>query len=493
MNKSSDLICIDCSNTGTKNECIDCSNYSKENQSEPTVKTKRSNEYDESLVDISQIETFDGWNCQVELDLIENLLKIPNQTCIFDVNNIENDKLKAKQENLPADYIKHIEKWFGFFSQSSESIDELKLYNERVKLMTVSSRDLMDTDMSGPFRPQVHSKLYKSCNGYRYARGDFETEYDDTFEAKYIADLDYGSDSLVESKAYEQETIKSQDEENNEEEDENSADNIDIEMELKISILRKYNDLIRKRYELKGFVKKFGLLNEVTGFSRQSVVKASKTSFGFSNYLNEEKAILNFELPRKFECFFTNDVECLKFKNLLNYRNSLIQRLATFREYRSMGIKSQWEIGVYKKLKLKRLNRLTTSHMDSLLNSINRFDQEFNREKCKEWFKRFVIVEKNLVDKTNVSVSSHTKFKNVPLKIEHFPESEKLNDEEKEFCRVTRIQPTVYLKAKEVIYAENQINGSCSYSRARKIAKIDVNKTRVIHNFMLKVGLIKAS
>ena len=54
-------------------------------------------------------------------------------------------------------------------------------------------------------------------------------------------------------------------------------------------------------------------------------------------------------------------------------------------------------------------------------------------------------------------------------------------------------QPTVYLKAKEIICLENQINGSCSYSRARKIAKIDVNKTRVIHNFMLKVGLIKAS
>lgn len=484
MNKSSDLICIDCSNTGSRNEeCIDCKNYSVENQ-EQEVRVKSNDASQNDLIDISTIQTFDGWNCQTEMELIENLLKIPNQTCIFNVNNIENEKLKAKQPNLPSDYIRHIEKWFDLFKQSNEPIDELKLYNERVKLTSVSARDFVDTDSLGPFRPQLLSKLYRSSNGYRYARGDFETEYEDKFEAKYIADLDYGSECLFENEISETK--------NNDEEEEDEVDDVNIEMELKISLLRKYNDLIRKRYEMKSFVKRFGLLNELTGFGKQAIVKPTKSSFPFNNYMSDEK-VLNFELNKKFLRLFSNDVECLKFKNLLNYRNSLIQRLNTFREYRSMGIKSQWEIAVYKNLKLKRINRLNTAHMDSLMSSINRFDQEFNRERCKDWFKRFVVVEKNLVDRTNVSVSSHTRFKNVPLKIEHYPDSDRLNEEEKEFCRITRIQPTVYLKAKDIISMENQIHGSCSYSRARKIAKIDVNKTRVIHNFMLKVGLIKAS
>ena len=105
-----------------------------------------------------------------------------------------------------------------------------------------------------------------------------------------------------------------------------------------------------------------------------------------------------------------------------------------------------------------------------------------------------MLTEKNLVDCTNLtSVPSQYKYKHLPLKIEHYPDSDKLDDEEKEFCRMTRVQPTVYLRVREILCMENKANGSCSYSRARKIAKIDVNKTRVIHNFMLKVGLIKAT
>ena len=264
-------------------------------------------------------------------------------------------------------------------------------------------------------------------------------------------------------------------------------------MELKLRLLLKYNDLIRKRYKLKSFLKKFGLLNELMGCSsNRGDSKTQKLPVTFDSADISNEKLLNFELPQKFERFFANGEEYLKFQKLLSYRNSLIQRLSNFQEYRSKGLTSHWQISIYKSLKAKRLSRMNTVHMDSLLNSINRFDQDFNKEKCNEWFKKFVAVEKNLVGE-RVNASSHFKFKSLPLKIEHYPDSDKLNDEEKEFCRVTRIQPSVYLRVKEILCLESQTHGSCSYSRARKLAKIDVNKTRVIHNFMLKVGLIRAA
>ena len=61
-----------------------------------------------------------------------------------------------------------------------------------------------------------------------------------------------------------------------------------------------------------------------------------------------------------------------------------------------------------------------------------------------------------------------------------------MNEDEKEFCRVARFQPTVFLRVKTVLLMENEKAGFCNYSRARKIAGIDVNKTRLIHNFLIK-------
>ena len=84
--------------------------------------------------------------------------------------------------------------------------------------------------------------------------------------------------------------------------------------------------------------------------------------------------------------------------------------------------------------------------------------------------------------------------KNNPLKIENYPDYDKLSDEdEKEFCRVARVQPAVFLRVKSILLLECSKAGFCSYSRARKIAGIDVNKTRLIHNLLVNNATIKAS
>lgn len=142
-------------------------------------------------------------------------------------------------------------------------------------------------------------------------------------------------------------------------------------------------------------------------------------------------------------------------------------------------------------------------------------DQQF-----REWFRKFAINEKILTgivtespstetieSTTNIIASTtpttattvpicypvtHMKYKNNPLRIEDYPDCDKLDEDEKEFCRVARIQPVVYLRVKAVLIGENRKVGFCTYARARKIAGIDVNKTRLIHNLLLKLNLINA-
>ena len=174
------MICIDCSSDPNRNDCIDCNNYKSITANESSSKLS------EDSIDLKEINTFDGWNADQELKLIDNLLKLTNQTCIFDVNNIENDKLKSKIPDLPRDYLKHIETWFTFFSNKNNEdnndtqTDKYKLYKERTKLTLLPYKESLDSNNNQilsnsisnpsemtkfPMRPQIHSKLFRSTNG----------------------------------------------------------------------------------------------------------------------------------------------------------------------------------------------------------------------------------------------------------------------------------------------------------------------------------------
>lgn len=220
----------------------------------------------------------------------------------------------------------------------------------------------------------------------------------------------------------------------------------------------------------------------------------------------------------------------------------LKKRLDELREYRSQGLRSLSHVPVYNTYKLKRLNRVSSCHMASLFTCLSRLDveqqlSEMGREQqMRDWFRRFVMAERTLNGTTTAEETgdtptstlsigestvtsagnpipgssttttttatvatpmcypaTHMKYKHNPLRIEEYPDSDKLDEDEKEFCRVARLQPVVYLRVKAALIGENKKAGFCTYARARKIAGIDVNKTRLIHNFLLKLNLINAA
>lgn len=376
----------------------------------------------------------------------------------------------------------------------------------------IKNRSSFNNDLSFSYlsllRPSPDSKQYRTLSQYKPSRIDFETEFNNKFENKYLADLDYGSIYQNEIHGKDLES----DLENN-----YLIETSEIEKTLKLTILKSYNDFMREFFKIKELIRIFGLLNDIclgnlanltkSKFCREYYKKSQKNMIdNFYHLKNIDK--INY-FPDNLIRLFGNFDEFLGLKEILSYQLFLSKKLFNLAEYRSNGIEKLQNISIYKNLKLKRLKKINSIHMASLIASVNRYEDssctKIYKNMCLDWFKKFVISEKNFSERNNLNLlangrqisnspssypASHLKYKNNPLKIENYPDSDKLNEEEKEFCRISRIQPTKYLRVKAILIIENTKTGVCTYSRARKIAGIDVNKTRLIHNLLIKLNLI---
>ena len=66
-----------------------------------------------------------------------------------------------------------------------------------------------------------------------------------------------------------------------------------------------------------------------------------------------------------------------------------------------------------------------------------------------------------------------------------------LTDEEKEFCRLTRLQPKPYLMIKETVLAESIANGGFLKKKSvRELCKLDPTKGGKLFDFFVQCGWI---
>jgi len=485
------------------------------------------NFHDYKIIDLNKIQSFDGWTINQELELIDtienstfdiqlsNLSSIENNwTKIFKSLNINNSSKTTLNE-----FYSHVDRWLNLLSNKDDCQDNCEPSNSIEKLIndyflikgslkTASKKTDLSKDLESgscklmPMRPLEHTTQFRRMNGYRPARGDFETELNDNFEIRFISNLDYNQEKIEETQ-YESSGV---DMSSDEESQQTKFEDEDIESDLKLSIVDSYVDLVSDRYQRKKFIREFGLLNEI--HSNQTVLFNDKISYlSLQQSMNcttlrrlTEKDLLNrMTVPIKFQRLFNNFEEYSKYNELVNYQVHLAKKIEELQDYRRMGIKSLKHTSIYKKLKTKRINHTPSVFMSNLFTSLNRCSSdEFtskksqNTEQFKEWFKQLVMSEKSVNEKKTV-FNYQTVCKNNPLKIENYPDYEKLNEDEKEFCRVARVQPVVFLRVKSILLLECNKVGHCSYSRARKIAGIDVNKTRLIHNLLVNNNIIKAS
>lgn len=82
------------------------------------------------------------------------------------------------------------------------------------------------------------------------------------------------------------------------------------------------------------------------------------------------------------------------------------------------------------------------------------------------------------------------KRKSTPLNIIGLPNFDRLNTDEQELCSRIRVIPDAYLSYKKLLLAENGKMGYLRLADARRLIKIDVNKTRVMYDFFVEHGFV---
>lgn len=77
-----------------------------------------------------------------------------------------------------------------------------------------------------------------------------------------------------------------------------------------------------------------------------------------------------------------------------------------------------------------------------------------------------------------------------PIEIVGMPGYEKLEPKEMDLCRNVRLVPLTYLELRDTLIAENKKLGCLKLQTARRLLKIDVNKTRKLYDFLVQEGYV---
>ncbi|XP_059610313.1 transcriptional adapter 2A isoform X1 [Phlebotomus argentipes] len=97
---------------------------------------------------------------------------------------------------------------------------------------------------------------------------------------------------------------------------------------------------------------------------------------------------------------------------------------------------------------------------------------------------------KETLDKLMFAPGRDRKYNPMPMNIIGLSGYEKLSEEEREFCSNLRLQPDVFFTHRETLVSANAVLGYLPLSEARKLLKIDVNKTRKLYDYLVTKGLI---
>lgn len=369
--------CVECPDSSNQ-ICLECFSKGVENHI-------HANNHDYRVINLDEIFTFDAWSVLDEIELLTQVFN--NETLLRSDVNIRTSNYTHEES------MHHLEKWVNLYmNQEENDIDEKQLYQQRTKQTVFASKEIAQAgEMSSSassslfnsmlnmslIRPPIHSKQYRLMNGYRPARGDFETEYNEKFEFKFVADMDYAPDFTIGNEIQyttdEAEIIS------------DPKEISLIEQDLKMQVLRIYTDLVRERYDRKFMIKKFGLLGELAqneyalallmNKSNNSTQRAlidlnSKVKSPEDNFTHLEKkstSVDKWPFPVKFQRLFDSLESFTQCAELFAHQSHLRRKINELKEFRSNGVRALRHAHIYTDLKLKRLNRVPSVHLGKIL------------------------------------------------------------------------------------------------------------------------------
>lgn len=100
------------------------------------------------------------------------------------------------------------------------------------------------------------------------------------------------------------------------------------------------------------------------------------------------------------------------------------------------------------------------------------------------------FITKDTKDPLPFAVAPKKRGTFTPLEIVGMPGYDKLQPKEMELCRNVRLVPLAYIELRDTLIAENKKLGYLKLQTARRLLKIDVNKTRRLYDFLVQEGYV---
>lgn len=311
---------------------------------------------------------------------------------------------------------------------------ELKLLPETEQSLFPKPLTPYIYNLQASVNPPRNNQSDQHLAGYNAYRSEFELSYDHTAENIFNVEDGYSDD----------------------EEDECMD-------ALKVSLVNALNTRLRERQRRYTIIQNHGLI-----MPNKFLLWVKKFDDTLMRCKTERLvSFMQFMTGMQFDAFMES----------LSLEDELLQKIFRLSEYRKNGIKTLYSARLYQQLKKENVlaykeQRFLTSLMQ------NRYESNSP------------IKVKHYMIKDNFN--KKLRRTSLPLDIVDLPGFHLLTDSEKALCSNLRLLPRNYLEIKKQLIAENNKTGFLRLLEARRVLKIDVNKTRKIYDYLIDEGFINS-
>ncbi|KAF5308792.1 hypothetical protein FQR65_LT06025 [Abscondita terminalis] len=281
-------------------------------------------------------------------------------------------------------------------------------------------------DVDEPPRYNCNSVGFQSMAGYNAARSDFELEYDsnaeDLISSMNFKNIDPGDPHYG------------------------------LMTDLQCVIIRSYNRRLAERQRRKAVIRNHGLI-----LIRKTIGWLHRYDVTITRRVYERMCrFMQFCTGMQFEYILEG----------LHRVGELKAEISRLGEFHKKGITTIPGAQLY--LRMKQQN-------EALMNDVKTFQNntQFN------WKIKHSLV--------TAVTPSNVKKRGIfsPLEVLGLPGYEKLTSKEQDLCRSVRLVPLSYIEFRDILVNENRKVGYLKLQTARRLLKIDVNKTRRLYDFLV--------
>ncbi|XP_022908414.1 transcriptional adapter 2-alpha-like isoform X1 [Onthophagus taurus] len=350
---------------------------------------------------------------------------------LLSLGNYKN--ISKKLTNRTPDDIKSHYEYFYLLKKGHSSLPEISSHENSEFINPAVPFRFRVVDIEEPPRYAATSASYHSVAGYNAARSDFELDYDMNAE-DLIANLDF---------------VDSDD------------PNYQILTDLQCALIQIYNWRLRERLRRRKIIRNHGLilLRKITAWLHRYDSTITQPVYN--------------RLTKFMQCHNGQDFEYLM--EGLHRAGELKIHIARLCDFHKRGIKSLKEARLYLNLKQQReenMRDLKTFYANPIFNF------------------KFRGLSSDGHHHHGVSQPAKKRGTFTPLDVIGMPGLEKLLPKERDLCRNCRLAPLSYLELKATLIGENNKLGYLKLLTARRLLKIDVNKTRRLYDFLVDEGYI---